>query len=87
MIVLGSLIFLSGLLAASLSSGLVPGGLSTLILGVLAFIAPWVIGYNHAVGASWTSWVVGAVAFLAGLATLAPQANTAPHRGLAHGSR
>lgn len=87
MIVLGALIFLAGLFGVAVSSGQVPASWSNLILGVLTFIAPWVIGYYHAPGAAWTSWVVGVVAFIVGLVTLAPKASLAPRRTLAHGSR
>jgi hypothetical protein len=39
-------------------------------LGVLMFIAPWVLGYADQTGAAWTSWVVGVIAVAAGLAAL-----------------
>ena len=39
-------------------------------LGVLLFIAPWAMGYADLTAAAWTSWIVGAVAFVFGLAAL-----------------
>lgn len=41
-----------------------------IVLGVLLFIAPWVLGFTALTGAAWTSWVVGAIAFVAGLVAL-----------------
>jgi SPW repeat len=38
----------------------------TVLFGVLLFVAPWVLTYTDRVGASWTSWVVGAIAVGAG---------------------
>jgi hypothetical protein len=38
--------------------------------GVLLFIAPWVLGYADQTGAAWTSWVVGVIAFVVGLAAV-----------------
>ena len=37
------------------------------ILGVLFFIAPWVMGFSDMSGMSTTAWIVGVVTFLAGL--------------------
>lgn len=58
----------------SVASEYVHGG-----LGVLLFIAPWVMGYSGLAGASWTSWVAGALAVIVA-ATALPAANAA-HRG------
>lgn len=41
-----------------------------ILLGVLLFIAPWPMGYAAFGGAAWTSWVVGVLTVLAGLAAL-----------------
>jgi hypothetical protein len=32
---------------------------ATTLLGVLLFVAPWVVGYTGVTGAAWTSWLVG----------------------------
>ena len=39
-------------------------------LGVLLFIAPWVLGYADLMGAAWTSWIVGVVTVVVGLMAL-----------------
>jgi hypothetical protein len=39
----------------------------TALWGVLLFVAPWVITYSSLSGAAWTSWIVGAIGFLAGV--------------------
>lgn len=49
------------------------------VIGVLLFIAPWVMGYSALAGASWTSWVAGVLAVVVA-ATAVPVANAA-HRG------
>ena len=38
----------------------------TVLFGVLLFAAPWVLSYTDRTGASWTSWVVGAIAVVLG---------------------
>lgn len=54
------------LAAAALVSLAMPGVVAiewlTVLFGVLLFVAPWVLTYTDRVGASWTSWVVGAIA-------------------------
>ncbi|NYI83017.1 uncharacterized membrane protein HdeD (DUF308 family) [Saccharopolyspora hordei] len=78
MIVLGAL-----LVVASVWSLAMPGSVMSeychMLLGALLFISPWVLGYSELTGASWTSWIVGVLAVLAGAAAL-PEANAA-HRG------
>lgn len=80
MIVLGALLVL-----ASVWSLAMPGSMTSeychMLLGALLFISPWVLGYSALMGASWTSWIVGVLAVLAGAAAL-PEANAA-HRGIA----
>lgn len=80
MIVLGAL-----LLIASVWSLAMPGSMTSeyshMLLGVLLFISPWVLGYSEMVGAAWTSWIVGVLAVVVGAAAL-PEANAA-HRGVA----
>jgi SPW repeat len=77
MIVLGVVLAL-----AALWSLAVPGSVASeyvhIGLGVLLFIAPWVMSYSTLSGASWTSWVGGALAAIVG-ATALPAAN-ADHR-------
>ena len=39
-------------------------------LGILMFIAPWVLAYSDLMGAAWTSWIVGVIAAVVGLTEL-----------------
>lgn len=36
------------------------------VLGILMFISPWVLGFAGLMGMAWTAWIVGAVAIIAG---------------------
>lgn len=71
------------LAATSLWSLAVPGSVTSEwvhgVLGVLLFLAPWVMGYSMLAGASWTSWIAGVLAVLVAAAAL--PAATAEHRG------
>jgi hypothetical protein len=80
MIVLGVLLAASGLWSLAMPASVTSEG-AHMALGVLMFISPWVMGYSSMQGASWTSWVIGALAVIAGAAAL-QAANTA-HHGLA----
>lgn len=66
LIVLGALIVLTSLASLARGSNAVTEWL-TALWGVLLFVAPWVLTYTSHGGASWTSWVVGVIAVLAGL--------------------
>ena len=75
------------LAATSLWSLAVPGSVTSEwvhgVLGVLLFLAPWVMGYTMLSGASWTSWVAGVLAVI--VAASALPAATSEHRGaIAH---
>ncbi len=48
------------------------------VLGVLLFIAPWVMAYSALAGAAWTSWIGGVLAVI--VAATALPAATAEHR-------
>ncbi|WP_157635419.1 SPW repeat protein [Nostocoides japonicum] len=52
------------------------------VLGVLFFIAPWVMGFTGTSPMAWTSWIVGVVTFVVGALAI-PMENRA-HRG--HGT-
>jgi hypothetical protein len=45
---------------------------------VLLFVAPWVLTYTDRFGASWTSWIVGAIAVVLGLSAV--PASSRAHR-------
>ncbi|NBH10335.1 MULTISPECIES: SPW repeat protein [Amycolatopsis] len=77
MVVLGALIALDGLVSLAMP-GMVYGEGIQIALGVLLFIAPWVMGYTEFNGASWTSWIAGVLTVIAGAAAM-PVANAA-HR-------
>lgn len=80
LVVLGVLIA-----AAALWSLAAPGSVTSeyahVVFGVLLFISPWVFTYHDLGGASWTSWVAGALAVIVG-ATAVPAAS-AQHRSVA----
>ncbi|CAM2992184.1 SPW repeat protein [Saccharomonospora xinjiangensis] len=77
MVVLGALIVLDGLVSLAMPGAVYGEGVQ-IVLGALAFISPWVMGYTEFTGAAWTSWIVGGLAVIAGAAAL-PLA-TAAHR-------
>ncbi|MEV6444220.1 SPW repeat protein [Amycolatopsis sp. NPDC051716] len=77
MVVLGALIALDGPVSLAMP-GMVYGEGIQIALGVLLFIAPWVMGYTEFNGASWTSWIAGVLTVIAGAAAM-PVAN-AVHR-------
>ena len=51
------------------------------VVGVLMFIAPWVIGFTAMAGMAWTAWIVGVVLIVVGLLAL-PESNRIHHGGL-----
>ncbi|MDQ3787290.1 MAG: SPW repeat protein, partial [Actinomycetota bacterium] len=55
MIVLGALVAIDGLVSLAMP-GMVYGEGIQIVLGVLMFISPWVMGYTEFTGMSWTSW-------------------------------
>jgi hypothetical protein len=69
LIVLGGLLAVTALFALAMPGGVATEGL-TVLFGVLLFVAPWVLTYTGLAGASWTSWVAGAIAALLGGFTL-----------------
>ncbi|WIX79093.1 SPW repeat protein [Amycolatopsis carbonis] len=77
MVILGALIAIDGLVSLAVPGAVYGEGIQ-IVLGVLLFLAPWVMGYTEFNGASWTSWVAGALTIIAGAAAM-PMA-TAAHR-------
>ena len=61
--VLGVLLFLSGLLAATMREAgnveLIP-----VVIGVITFVAPWVLGFTAVTTLAWSAWIIGIVAVL-----------------------
>jgi SPW repeat len=78
LIVLGALIALDGLLSLGMP-GAVYGEYIQIVLGVLLFISPWVMGFTELGGAMWTAFIVGALTVIAGAVAL-PAANLAHQR-------
>ncbi len=54
-----------------------------MVLGALLFVSPWLAGYTAHMGATWTSWIAGAVALLA--ADMALQPSMHEHAERHHG--
>ncbi|RZS32483.1 SPW repeat-containing protein [Herbihabitans rhizosphaerae] len=81
MIILGALVTLDGLASLAMP-GMVYGEMVQIVMGVLMFISPWVIGYTEMNGIAWTSWIVGALIVIAGGAAL-PIAQEAHRSGMA----
>jgi len=79
MIVLGVLVALDGLASLAVPGQVYGEGIQ-IVLGVLMFISPWVIGYTEFNGISWTSWIIGALTVIAGAAAL-PAAQAAHRAG------
>jgi SPW repeat len=74
---LGALLAVVALFSLALP-GVVATEWLTVLFGVLLFVAPWVLTYTDRVGASWTSWVVGAIAAVLGAITVSTSYR--PHR-------
>jgi SPW repeat len=66
MITLGALLVISSI-ASLARPNLIATEWATTLLGVLLFIAPWVVGYTGLTGAAWTSWIVGVVVVVVSL--------------------
>jgi SPW repeat len=73
MVVLGVVLALTGLWSLA-APGSVASEYIHVVLGVLLFIAPWVLGYSALAGASWTSWIGGILAVVVGAVAI-PSAN------------
>lgn len=82
LIVFGVLLAATGLWSLA-TPGSVASEYVHVVLGVLLFISPWVLGYSAFGGASWVSWVAGVLAVAVG-ASAVPAAQ-AEHRGVATG--
>jgi uncharacterized membrane protein HdeD (DUF308 family) len=65
LVVLGALLAVTALFSLAMP-GIVATEWLTVLFGVLLFVAPWVLTYTDRSAASWTSWVVGAIAVVLG---------------------
>ena len=82
LIVLGALLAIAALVSLAMP-GVVATEWLTVLLGVLLFVAPWVLTYTERVGASWTSWVVGAIAIILGASAI-PASNRVHRQAIQH---
>lgn len=82
LIVLGVLLAGSSLVSLAMP-GVVATEWLTVLLGVLLFVAPWVLTYTDRTGASWTSWVVGVIAVALG-GSAVPMSNRAHRQAIQH---
>ncbi|AIY03824.1 MULTISPECIES: SPW repeat protein [Arthrobacter] len=75
------------LVAAGLWNLMSPGQTAAewalMVLGALLFVSPWIAGYTAHTGATWTSWIAGGVALIAGVLALQPSMHerTDGHQG------
>ena len=79
MIILGALVALDGLASLAMP-GMVYGEAVQIVLGVLMFLSPWVIGYTEFTGISWSSWIIGVLTVAVGAVAL-PVAQAAHRAG------
>jgi hypothetical protein len=74
MVILGALIAVDGVVSLAAPRQMASETIQA-VLGVLLFIAPWVMGFASDSGAAWTSWIAGGLTIVAsGLAL--PTMNT-----------
>jgi hypothetical protein len=66
LIVLGALVALDGIVSLGMP-GMVYG---EIVLGLLPFLSPWVIGYTRYTGAAWASWLLDGPRVIVGAAPL-----------------
>lgn len=64
MVILGALIAIDGLVSLAAPRQMASETVQA-VLGILLFIAPWVMGFAADSGAAWTSWIAGAVTIVA----------------------
>lgn len=64
MVILGALIAIDGLVSLAAPRQMASETIQA-ALGILLFIAPWVMGFAADSGAAWTSWIAGAVTVVA----------------------
>ncbi len=82
MVALGALTALAGLWSLAMPDNVVSDG-AVAVLGVLLFISPWVMGFSGIAAMAWTAWVVGVVAFAAGVWAV-PESNRLHHMATSH---
>ena len=76
-VVLGVLTVLASVWSLAMPGDVISEGAHA-VLGVLFFIAPWVMGFSNMNGMAMTAWVVGVITFVVGLLAL-PESNRIHH--------
>ncbi|KRE39479.1 hypothetical protein ASG73_03965 [Janibacter sp. Soil728] len=78
MVILGGLTVIASAYSLYTRAGATMSEGSHAFLGVLLFIAPWVMGFTDLSGLAWTAWITGIVAFVVGVLAL-PQVRASMH--------
>jgi len=77
---LGALLFISGLLAATRPTADAVEYLPV-VIGIVLFVAPFVLGFTAITGTAWTAWIVGVLAIVVAGSLLAfPGRSIAGHK-------
>jgi uncharacterized membrane protein HdeD (DUF308 family) len=82
MVTLGVLLALSSIVSLA-RPNVIATEWATILIGVLLFVAPWVVGYSGLTGAAWTSWLVGAIVVVVGL-TVVRASNRGSRQAIQH---
>ncbi|RCV50528.1 SPW repeat protein [Marinitenerispora sediminis] len=82
MFLLGILTVLAAVMSIT-RPGLIATEAATLVLGVLMFVTPWVLGFAGNPAAAWTAWIVGLVIAVMGAIGL-PMSNVTHRRTIPH---
>ena len=56
----------------------------TILLGVLLFVSPGVVGYTDVTGAAWTSWLVGVVVVVVSLTVVRASSDRGSRQAIQH---
>ncbi|HET6625211.1 MAG TPA: SPW repeat protein [Nocardioidaceae bacterium] len=78
MVVLGVITALVSLYSLAMPGDVISEG-AHVVLGILFFISPWVMGFQDLTAMAVTAWVVGIVTFVVGLWAL-PESNKVHHQ-------
>jgi hypothetical protein len=62
--ILGVVAVILGLLSLGLPRNIVTEWI-TLVVGILLFISPWVLGFAAVAAAAWSAWIIGILLFVA----------------------
>jgi len=82
MITLGALLVISSIVSLA-RPNVTATEWATTLLGVLLFVAPWVVGYTGLTGAAWTSWLVGVIVVVVSL-TVVRASNRGSRQAIQH---